>query len=66
MRSLFSLTSFVVCSLAPFSNAQPSGWWKNTKGHQINSAEELDTMIDEHPTSFILVDFYMEQCHWCF
>ena len=47
-----------------FVLAQPANWWKDTHGIHIDSAEQLDTLMET--TQFIMLDFYMEQCHWCF
>jgi hypothetical protein len=46
--------------------AQPQGWWRDTKGLLVESAEQLDSLMDLNQDKFIMLDFYMEQCHWCF
>ena len=46
--------------------AQPANWWKDTKGLAIESSDQLDYIIDNQRDKFVLLDFYMQQCHWCY
>lgn len=45
--------------------AYQGAWWEQTKGTSIHTAEDLDTLIDANPGKFIMLDFYMQNCHWC-
>lgn len=58
-----SVSALLLCTA---TNAQPANWFKDTKGLMLDSAEQLDTLMETFPEKFVVVDFYMEQCHWCF
>jgi thiol:disulfide interchange protein len=61
-KILFTFSCLLQVAL---SLKQGGGWWEQTKGTTIHTAEELDTLIDENPGKFIMLDFYMQNCHWC-
>lgn len=61
MQTLLALTPLLQLALSTFQGA----WWEQTKGTQIHTAEDLDALIDANPDKFILLDFYMQNCHWC-
>lgn len=42
-----------------------SNWWMNAKGQKMNSHEEFVDYVEAHNDKFIVVDFYMPQCHFC-
>jgi hypothetical protein len=58
LSKLLPLLSLALC-FSSSALAQPSGWWKKSKGIMINSPEELDELIEQNPNTFILLDFYM-------
>lgn len=66
MTKLSLLFSFLVAFHSLRVQGQPADWYKNTKGLAIDSSEQLDHIIDTQRDKFILLDFYMQQCHWCF
>jgi thiol:disulfide interchange protein len=47
------------------SAVSSQSWWQNTKGLQIETAEQLETLMESNMDKFIMLDFYMEQCYWC-
>jgi thiol:disulfide interchange protein len=56
----------LILLLVAFVTGQPANWFKDTKGVLIESPEALDTLMENNKDKFILVDFYMEQCYWCY
>lgn len=49
--------------LAAVAMALPPSWWEQTKGVSIVTPEQLDELL---LTKVVLLDFYMEQCQWCY
>ena len=51
-------------------NAQiyiPPQWWLNNNARAVNSAEEFQSLLDgELKHKFIIIDFYMQYCKWCY
>jgi hypothetical protein len=53
----------VFALLAAVAMALPPLWWEQTKGVSIGTPEQLDELL---LTKVVLLDFYMEQCQWCY
>ena len=60
LASLFVSTAF----------ALPSKWWKNTKGVPVESYSQYKELVTSESASMadkhIFIDFYMQNCYWCF
>ncbi len=56
----------LILLLVAFVTGQPANWFKDTKGILIDSPESLDSLMESNKDKFIMVDFYMEQCYWCY
>ncbi len=61
--TILSLFSVVSCS----GGNMPAKWWMNTHAKAIHSITELKDLVQgEARSKHIFVDFYMQQCKWCY
>ena len=70
--SFFSgLVLFIILMVLPLSKQDGSGlppnWWVNSKARGISSYQEYQTLVDtELKDKFVFIDFYMQNCYWCY
>ena len=48
------------------ANTPPKLWSKNSKGFTVDTAGELDSLVDHGGTQFILLEFFSQNCIFCY
>ena len=60
------ILAILLCAVSALATYIPDKWWENIKGTEIKDQAELDELLDDNPKAYLVIEFYMQDCQYCF